>query len=180
MPAAWSWGMENETAIAPHATRSPPGTRAPTSELEPAPSRAAIAGHPIHPMLIPFPVALLTLVPVTDIVHVTTGWVFWAWVSYYLLWGGIISAGLAAVFGLVDFIGVPRVRTLRAGWAHMLLNVTIVALSVVNLLMRREDMLDYIVPSGLILSIISAGLLLVSAWFGGELTYRHRVGIPNR
>lgn len=147
------------------------------STLEPAPSKAAIAGHPIHPMLIPFPVALLSLVPVTDIVFAVTESTFWSSVSYYLLWAGLISAGLAAIVGLVDFIGVPRVRSVRAGWAHLLLNVAIVALSVVNLLLRWGDTIGQIEPSGIILSLVATGLLLVSGWYGGELTYRHKVGV---
>ena len=147
------------------------------STLEPAPSKAAIAGHPIHPMLIPFPIALLSLVPVTDIVFAVTESTFWSSVSYYLLWAGLISAGLAAIVGLVDFIGVPRVRSVRAGWAHLLLNVAIVALSVVNLLLRWGDTIGQIEPSGIILSLVATGLLLVSGWYGGELTYRHKVGV---
>jgi uncharacterized membrane protein len=172
--------MESPTVIVPTATPRTAAKLAPTSELEPAPSKAAIAGHPIHPMLIPFPFALLCLLPVTDIVYATTELVFWASVSYYVLWAGLVSAGLAAIFGLVDFIGVPRVRSVRAGWAHMLLNVAIVALTVVNLLLRWNDSIADIVPSGLILSIVAAGLLLVSGWFGGELVYRHKVGLSDR
>jgi uncharacterized membrane protein len=143
----------------------------------PAPSKAAIAGHPIHPMLIPFPIALLSLVPVTDIVYASTDSTFWSSVSYYLLWGGLVSAGLAAIFGLIDFIGVPRARSVRAGWAHMSLNVAIVLLSVVNLLLRWGDEVELVVPSGLIVSLVAAGLLMASGWFGGELSYRHKVGV---
>lgn len=131
-------------------------------------------------MLIPFPIALLSLVPVTDIVFASTESTFWSSVSYYLLWAGLISAGLAAVFGLIDFVGVPRVRSVRAGWAHMLLNVAIVALAVVNLLLRWGDTTDEVLPSGLILSLVATGLLLVSGWYGGELVYRHKVGIGGR
>jgi uncharacterized membrane protein len=62
----------------------------------------------------------------------------------------------------------------------MLLNVTIVALSIVNLLLRLDDSMEYIVPSGLILSIVAAALLLVSGWYGGELSYRYKVGVSDR
>jgi uncharacterized membrane protein len=168
--------MESQPAVVPPANR-PAARHAPTAGLEPAPSKAAIAGHPIHPMLIPFPVALLSLVPVTDIVFAVTDETFWSSVSYYLLWGGLVSAGLAAVFGLIDFIGVPRVRTVRAGWAHMLLNVAIVMLSVVNLWLRRGDTIEHVLPSGLIVSLVAAGLLMASGWYGGELSYRHKVGV---
>jgi uncharacterized membrane protein len=143
----------------------------------PAPSKAAIAGHPIHPMLIPFPIALLSLVPVTDIVYASTDSTFWSSVSYYLLWGGLVSAGLAAIFGLIDFIGVPRARSVRAGWAHMMLNVAIVLLSVVNLFLRWDNTTDLVLPSGLIVSLVAAGLLMASGWYGGELSYRYKVGV---
>ena len=89
----------------------------------------------------------------------------------------MISAGLAAAVGLIDFFGVPRVRTVRAGWAHMLLHVAVVALTVVNLLLRIGDTIEHVEPSGIILSLVAAGLLMASGWYGGELAYRHKVGV---
>lgn len=177
--------MESPTVVVPTATTRTsatprtPGTLAPTSELEPVPSKASIAGHPIHPMLIPFPLALLSLVPVTDIVYATTELAFWASASYYLLWAGLVSGAVAGAVGLVDFFGVPRVRSVRAGWAHMLLNVAILGLTIVNLLMRTGGNVYDIVPSGIILSIVATGLLLASGWFGAELIYRHKVGLSD-
>lgn len=170
--------MENPKAVVPPAIHQI-GANLPPSELEPAPSKAAIAGHPIHPMLVPFPFALLFLVSVTDVVYAATSLPFWATASYYMLWAGLIGAVLAAIFGLVDFIGVSRVRSVTAGWAHMLLNVTIVALSFVNLLLRQGDVVHNILPSGLILSVVGSSLLLASGWFGGELAYRYKVGVTN-
>ncbi len=172
--------METATLDSPATLREAPAKLGPISQLPPAPSKAAIAGHPIHPMLIPFPLAMLSLVPVTDIVFAVTDYVFWAWVSYYLLWGGIITAAVAGLVGMVDFIGVPRVRSVRAGWAHMLLNLAIVALSVVNLILRANNIYMDIVPSGLILSVVAFGLLIASGWFGGELSYRYRVGVADK
>ncbi|MFO7561184.1 MAG: DUF2231 domain-containing protein [Enhygromyxa sp.] len=175
--------MESQAAVA-HPTDQPdqrPETKpAPAYGAGPVASKAAIAGHPIHPMLIPFPVALLSLVPVTDIVFAATDSLFWASVSYYLLWAGLITAALAAVVGLVDFVGLERVRSVRAGWAHMLLNVAIVALTIVNLLLRIGDTVELVVPAGLIVSLVAAGLLIASGWYGGELVYRHQVGISER
>lgn len=171
--------MATHTDVVYPATNRPVATREATDtrEYAPAPSKAAIAGHPIHPMLIPFPVTLLAIVPITDIVYLASGSTFWSSVSYYSLWAGLITAGLAALFGLIDFVGVSRVRTLRAGWAHMLLNVAVVALSVVNLLLRRGDTIEHIEPSGLILSLVTFGLLLCSGWYGGELAYRYKIGV---
>jgi uncharacterized membrane protein len=176
--------MQPQTAIdhpAPSASdeaRAPIRAREPAQhDLAPAPSTAAIAGHPIHPMLVPFPVALLTLVAVTDIVYAVNESLFWSSVSYYMLWAGLISAGVAAIFGLIDFTTIKRAREHRAGWAHLLLNVAIVLLSLVNLLLRWGNDVELIVPSGMLVSIVAAGLLMVSGWYGGELAYRHKVGV---
>lgn len=144
---------------------------------EPRPSKAAIAGHPIHPMLIPFPVALLFLVAATDIAYATGAGLFWAKVSYYMLWGGIISAGIAAVAGLVDFLSIKRARAHRQGWLHVLANSAVVALAVANLLLRLDDYATAVVPSGLILSVVGAGLLVIGGWYGGELSYRLKIGV---
>ena len=146
-------------------------------EQAPAPSKASIAGHPIHPMLIPFPVAFLCMVPVTDVVYAVTGETFWTSVSYYLLWAGLVGAGVAGLVGLVDFLSIERARTLRAGWTHVLLNLVIIALGTANLIMRWGDTLEQVLPSGLILSIVGALLLVVSGWYGGELAYRHKIGV---
>lgn len=143
----------------------------------PAPSKAAIAGHPIHPMLIPFPVTCLTLVAVTDIVYAAGGGVFWATASYWLLIAGLISGALAAIAGLVDFLGVRRARRLRQAWAHAGLNVVVMAIALVNLLLRVDNLAEAVVPEGVILSVIGTLGLIVSGWLGGELSYRHRIGV---
>lgn len=169
--------MPDQTAAVSPASERSDAKQAPPHEHGPAPSKAAIAGHPIHPMLIPYPVALLSLVPVTDIVFAVSESEFWSSVSYYLLWAGLVSAGLAALVGLIDFFGVARVRSHRAGWVHMLLNVVVIALAAANLLLRAGNTVEQVLPSGLILSLVAAVLLMVSSWYGGELSYRHKIGV---
>ncbi len=149
----------------------------PSSELQPVPSKAAIAGHPIHPMVIPFPIAMLVLVPITDILFATTGRAFWSVASYYLLWGGVLTGALAAVIGLVDFISVRRVRQVAAGWIHLGANVVVMSIAVINLVLRADNVIRHVAPTGLALSIVTAALLVVSGWYGGELAYRHRIGV---
>ncbi len=96
--------------------------------------------------------------------------------SYYLLWAGVLSAGVAMVFGLIDFASLAHARV-RAGWVHLSLNVVVVVLAVANLLLRVGDTIANVIPSGLLLSLLAAALLLVSGWYGGELSYRHKVGV---
>src|SRR5213075_686831 len=73
-------------------------------------STASIAGHPIHPMLIPFPVAFFVGAFVCDIVFWRTGNPYWATTSLWLLGAGLVMAALAAVVGLIDVLGEPRIR----------------------------------------------------------------------
>ncbi len=76
-------------------------------------STAKIAGHPIHPMLIPFPIAFFVATFVVDLVFWRTGNLDWASASVWLLGAGLVMAALAAVAGLIDVLGDARIRQLR-------------------------------------------------------------------
>ena len=77
------------------------------------------AGHPLHPALIPFPIAFLTGALVTDIVYWSTTNDFWARMSYWLIIAGLVMGALAAVLGLIDFLTIERARAYAAGWIHL-------------------------------------------------------------
>jgi len=139
-------------------------------------STASIAGHPIHPMLVPFPIAFLVGVLASDLMFAGTGDLFWARASIWLVGAGVVMGGLAAIFGFIDFVTIARVRT-ATGWTHFLGNLLAVVLSLVSLLLRRGDHAGAILPGGLILSFIVVGVLLVTGWLGGELAYRFKVGV---
>jgi uncharacterized membrane protein len=81
-------------------------------------STAQVAGHPIHPMLIPFPIAFLVATLVSDLIFLRTGNSGWATASLYLLGAALVMAALAAVAGLTDFIGDARIRALTPAWHH--------------------------------------------------------------
>src|SRR5215216_4729242 len=91
-------------------------------------STASIAGHPIHPMLIPFPVVFLVTACVSDLVFWANGNDFWATVSMWLLGAGIVMALAAALFGFADFFGDDRIRRLSDAWQHMIGNLVAVVL----------------------------------------------------
>jgi Predicted membrane protein (DUF2231) len=76
-------------------------------------STASIAGHPLHPMLIPFPIAFFVFAFLCDLAFWRTGNAFWATGSLWLLGAGLIMAALAAIFGVIDFLGEPRIRALN-------------------------------------------------------------------
>jgi uncharacterized membrane protein len=140
------------------------------------PSTAAIKNHPIHPMLIPFPIAFLVAVLLVDLAFAATGDPFWARAALWLLLAGLISGAAAAVAGLIDFSTIPQAR-IQIGWIHFLGNALALALSLVSLLIRIGDPAAAVLPWGLILSIVVAGILGVTGWLGGELVYRHRIAV---
>ncbi|MBR8837964.1 MAG: DUF2231 domain-containing protein [Stigonema ocellatum SAG 48.90 = DSM 106950] len=143
------------------------------------PSTVAIAGHPIHPILVQFPIAFLVATLLSDIIFWFTSDVFWARASFWLIVGGLLGGLAAALTGLLDFLRIPRVRKRTAGWAHLILNVSALVLTIVNLLLRwnNPESASVILPWGLILSVIVSGLLGVSGWYGGELVYRHKISV---
>ena len=140
-------------------------------------SSVAIFGHPIHPIIVIFPIAFLSAAAGTDFGYLLTQDFFWARAGLWLLGLGVLSGVAAGVTGMFDFVKIPRVRQRRAGWAHMALNIGALVVSIVNIGLRMGNPAGAIVPQGLILSCTVAVLLLVSGWFGGELTFRHKVGI---
>ncbi len=141
-------------------------------------SSAAIGGHPIHPMLVPFPIGFLVATFFCDLVFWRTLGEGWAIAAMWLLGAGIVTATLAAVVGFVDFFGSKRIRALRDAWLHMLANGTVAVLSIVSFYLRwRYGALAAVMPWGLLLSTLAFFLLLFSGWKGGELVFRHHVGM---
>ena len=140
-------------------------------------STASIFGHPIHPMLIPFPVACFFGALATDIVYALSANPMWQLFSIWLITAGLVMGALAAVFGFIDYFGDRRVRQARPATPHMLINVTAMIVAGFNALVHSRDGWTAVVPTGLILSAVTVLLLCVSAWLGGALTFRHGVGV---
>jgi uncharacterized membrane protein len=139
-------------------------------------STAQIAGHPIHPMLIPFPIVCFVGTLVTDIVYSRNLDSGWATASHWLLAIGLGMAALAAAAGLTDYLGDQRLRSLGDALKHMLTNVAVVVLELVNLILRLGNN-DFIASTGVWISAVVVLMLLYSGWKGGDLVYRHGVGV---
>ena len=138
-------------------------------------STARIGTHPIHPMLVPFPIVCFILALVLDILYVRGGTNL-ASASTWLLGIGLGFAVLAAVAGLTDYLGDPRLRGLGDALKHMLANVTVVVIEVINLIMRLGNP-ESIGTTGVYLSLVAVLILIYSGWKGGDLVYRHGVGV---
>jgi uncharacterized membrane protein len=143
----------------------------------PIPSLAAIAGHPLHPMFVPLPIGAFTFALASDLAYAATRDRFWARASATLLAAGVATGAAAAVLGATDFVGRERVRERGEAWIHAAGNATAIGLSLASLAARRRDPAGAIVPLGLSLSLLTGGLLLLTGWLGGELSYRYKVGV---
>jgi uncharacterized membrane protein len=139
-------------------------------------STAQIAGHPIHPMLVPFPIVCFVGTLVTDIAYWRTAQMMWADFSAWLLTVGMIMGVLAAIAGLIDFLGNRLIRTQRPAWPHMIGNIVVLLLALLNALVHTRDAWTSVVPTGLILSAVVVLILPVTGWLGWSMVYRHGVG----
>lgn len=141
-------------------------------------SRAKLLGHPVHQMLVPIPAGLFIVGAVLDIVDafVDASWI--PTVTYWNIAIGIVTAGLAAIFGLVDWTQIPRnTRAKRVGAVHGLGNVAAVALFGIALWMRSNNIGYAVEPAALGLEAVAFVMLGVTAWLGGELVDRLGVGV---
>jgi uncharacterized membrane protein len=142
-------------------------------------STARIFGHPLHPMLITFPIAFLIGVFVSDLAYLYFGDAFWARVSFWLLAAGLTMAALAALAGFLDFFGDRLIRVVNIAWFHMIGNVTAVVLSLISFWFRCRDGVTTDYPTVFWFSLVVVLILGVTGWLGGELVFKHRVGVAD-
>ena len=136
---------------------------------------ASIAKHPIHPMLVAIPIGLWIFSLVCDLARLAgSADPAWPTVALYTMAGGVVGALLAAVPGFIDLLSLPGgIR--KVALTHMTINLTVVALYVINLWMRWSTPTDLEVPFWL--SLVAIGLLVVSGWLGGKMVYEHGVAV---
>lgn len=143
-------------------------------------TRFKLLGHPVHPMLIVFPLGLLGTAVIFDVLYLLTGNEELAIFSFWAIAAGIVGGLAAAIFGLWDWLAIPGdARAKAVGAWHGGGNVLVVALFVVSWLLRRDD--PAFAPDLLpfILALAGGAVSLLTAWLGGELVYRLRVGVDD-
>jgi uncharacterized membrane protein len=143
-------------------------------------TRFKFLGHPVHPMLIVFPLGLLATAVIFDVLYVVTGNDDLSAFSFWAMLAGIVGGLLAAPFGLLDWLGLPKgSRARRIGAIHGGGNLVVVLLFLISFLTRLNDRayLPDLLP--LVFGLLGAGLALFTAWLGGELVYRLRVAVDD-
>jgi uncharacterized membrane protein len=137
---------------------------------------ASIAGHPLHAMLIVFPVALFIFSLICDLVSLRAAEpANWTLVSLYSMIGGFVGALAAAIPGLIDYSSIDQPRIKRTATIHMTINLLAVALYAFNIWLRVHG--APVVGLPLLLSVIAVAGLAVSGWLGGHMVHVYGVGV---
>lgn len=140
-------------------------------------SRVSIRGHPLHPVLIHFPVAALLMLVGTDFAYFLTGDFFWARAGLWLAGVGALGGWISGLAGLVDLVSVARIRRLITAWSHALIAVMLLSLASFNWMLRVDDPAALILPWGAYISLLTAGLVSAAGFLGGQLVYEYAVGV---
>jgi uncharacterized membrane protein len=143
-------------------------------------SRARFAGHSIHPMLIVFPLGLFITAVVFDVLYFFTDSGEFAISAAYTTAAGVIGGLVAAMFGWVDWFGIPAdTRAKRIGLLHGLGNVVVVVLFAVSWLLRLDQTTWEPTAVAFVLEMVGLALAAVTGWQGGELVERLGVGVDD-
>lgn len=140
-------------------------------------SAAAIGLHPLHPMVVPIPIGALLFAFGFDLAFVFTLDPFFARGSLILIGVGLAGGALAGVLGMFEMLGVGRARTMARAWAHGIINIVALMISLASFLIRYSDPATAVIPAGILMSGVVVVLLAISGWLGGDLVYRHGVGV---
>jgi uncharacterized membrane protein len=143
-------------------------------------TRATVADHPIHPMLIPFPIALWIFSLASDFIYLFGfGGPLWQDIALYTMVGGILGALAAAIPGYIDYRSLTDPVTVRVAQMHMVINLGLVFLYTINAGLRVINGSEGLLP--VLLSVVGVAGLGVSGWLGGELVYVQGVAVqPER
>jgi len=140
-------------------------------------SKAKLFGHAIHPILIVFPLGLLGTAAIFDAIYLATLNRTWSTVSFWMIVAGLIGGVVAALFGLIDWLNIPKdTRAKAVGLYHAIVMDVALILFAVGLYLRWSTP-DIPPTIATICSFAGLAFALVGGWFGGELVERLGVGV---
>jgi len=139
----------------------------------------AVSGHPLHPMLVTFPIAFLLGALASDLAFWLLEDPFWARMSLWLIGAGAFMGSLAAISGTVELLSIGGIRRRAAAWNHFIAAIMMLAIAFTNWFWRLEDAAAAVLPTGIALSALTALLVGIAGWLGGHLVFEHQVGIVN-
>lgn len=139
-------------------------------------SRIAIASHPVHAMLVTFPICAAFGALGADLAWWWTGDVFWTRAGLWAIGLGFWIGLLAGIVGTVELLAVPGIRIRAASWTHFILAMTLLAVMAGNWMLRLGDAAGAVLPYGLLLSLVGAAMTGLTGWHGGKLVFDYQIG----
>jgi uncharacterized membrane protein len=130
---------------------------------------ASIAKHPVHPILVAFPIGLFAFSLACDVIYGIVDQPVWATVAFYCMGGGIIGGLLAAVPGFIDFLSFRESAIKILATKHMAANILGLIIYSVNFSLRLKDEIAF--TGALSLSVFGVIILALGGWIGGEMVY---------
>ncbi|MEH3036646.1 MAG: DUF2231 domain-containing protein [Sphingomonas adhaesiva] len=142
-------------------------------------SKIAVAGHPIHAMLVAFPIALTACTAGADIFYWWTGDNFWARAGLWGAGAGFLLGVLAGIAGTVELLLVPGIRARSASWTHFVIAVMLLSILGANWGYRLTGYEQAVLPYGLLLSLFAVGFTGFTGWHGGKLVFEYQIGVSS-
>lgn len=142
-------------------------------------SRIAVLGHPVHAMSVAFPIALTFCTLGADLFYWWTGEIFWARAALWAVGAGFLFGMVAGISGTAELLLVPGIRARAPAWTHFIIAVTLLALLGSNWGYRLYGYEAAVLPYGILLSLLSTGVVAVTGWHGGKLVFDYRIGTSN-
>ena len=142
-------------------------------------SKATLAGHPVHPMLIPFPLALWTTSFAVDILFYFFRHPTLLTISKFMLAAGCIGALAAAIPGFIDWLAIRNGEVKKVANWHARLNVAALVIFAISFFLRMgrySDLVGRRLTIPFLLSLVGVILISISGWLGGELVFRYGIG----
>jgi len=140
-------------------------------------SNVTLGKHPIHPMMVTFPIAFLMAAVASDAAFLVTADGFWARMSLWLVGAGAGMGLLAGVAGAAELLSIPEIRSRSAAWSHFVAAVMLLSVAFLNWFIRLPDAAAAVYPFGIGLSMLTALLVMVAGWMGGKLVFEYRMGV---
>lgn len=139
-------------------------------------STIAVAGHPVHAMMVHFPIAFVIATLGVDIFYWWTADPFWVQVGIWSAGAAFVFGVLAALAGTLELLAVPGIRVRVASWNHAVAAMVLLAIAAANAGLRITHP-ELILPSGLMLSVLASMATAFAGWHGGKLVFDHGVGL---
>lgn len=137
----------------------------------------ALGSHPLHPMVVPFPIAFLITAVATDMAFLLTADEFWLRLSLWLLGAGTFMGIVAGLIGAAELLIIRSIRRRAAAWSHFVVAVMLLSVAFLNWFIRWSDPIEALLPWGFGLSVLGLLLVSVAGWLGGKLVFEERVGV---